>query len=376
MALTTKTDSPEAYILRLPVELLEVAANCAPLEDIMSLRLVCKELNDQLKRTYEQVKYSELTFYIANKYSMQTLEHLSKHPVLGKYMKTIQLAEGQFILWSDRLVHRKDTLPFVRPNTREEKKALGAIRKAHNRLVYEQDAHLKQADWQQYLTRALINIKSRDVNASVNIIALSAEDAKGFTVVGRTRMERLAGYKDCFGGSSGWTSPRHIVGAILNSTCPISVLHLGTAWSPVDESTFMGLAGHPEFSNTFGKLTELYLYLREEVDGIELATMLANIPALRKLHLASDWDHQNLENIDVFLTQAFFTALQDLELRIYFRDVFPVIFFLRQNAKSLKQVKLSKHTGWDSSIRNGQAERIRMAGRREGIKVLVAPWDV
>ncbi|KAI7477751.1 hypothetical protein KC351_g8669 [Hortaea werneckii] len=376
MALTTKTDSPEAYILRLPLELLEIAANYAPLEDIMSLRLVCKELNDQLKRTYEQVKYSELTFYIANKYSMQTLEHLSKHPVLGKYMKTIQLAEGKFILWRDRRIDRKDTLPFVRPNTREGKNALGAIRRAHNRLVDEQDAHLKQDDWQQYLTRALINLKSRDGNTSVNVITLSAADAEAFTVVGRTRIERLAGYKDCFGGSLGLHSPGHIVGAILNSTCPISVLHLGTAQSPVVESTFMGLGDHPEFSNTFGKLTELYLYLREEADGSELATILANIPALRKLHLASDWGHQNLENIDIFLTQASLPALQHLELRMYFRDAFPVVFFLRQNAQSLKQVKLSKHTGEDRSIRNGEAERIRTAGRREGVKVMVVPWDI
>ncbi|KAI7231379.1 hypothetical protein KC343_g1439 [Hortaea werneckii] len=375
MALTTKTDSPEAYILRLPVELLEIAANYAPLEDIMSLRLLSKELNDQLKRTYEQVKYSELTFYIANTYSMQTLEHLSKHPVLGKYMKTIQLAEGHLISWRDRRIHRKDTLPPVRPSAREQKNALGAIRKAHNRLVYEQDAHLKQADWQQYLTRALINIKSRDGNTSVNVIALSAEDAKAFAVVGRTRMERLAGYKDCFDGSSCLKNPGQIVGAILNGTCPISVLHLGTARSPVDRSSFTGLGDHPEFSNTFGKLTELYLYLGEEADGSDLATTLANIPALKKLHLASDWGHQNLENIDIFLTQASLPALQDLELRMYFRDAFPIVFFLRKNAQSLKQVTLSKHTGTDRSIRNGEAERIRMAGRREGVKVLVAPWD-
>ncbi|KAI6854989.1 hypothetical protein KC343_g6902 [Hortaea werneckii] len=379
MALTTKTDSPDAYILQLPVELLEVAASHTQLEDIMSLRLACKELNHQLTRAYERVRYSKLTFYLANKYSMQTLENLSKHPTLDKYIKTIQLAEGQFILWSDRLIDRKDTLPHVRPNTREEKKALGAIRKVHNGVVYEQDAHLEQNAWQQYLTRALINIKTNVPNASVKIIALSAEDAEAHSVVGRNRMERLVGYKNCFQGTSDFESrmarSAQIVKAILDGACPISVLHLGTTVSPVIDSTLAGLKDHSEFATTFGSLTELHLYLRSDVDGSELATMLAKIPALGKLYLGSKWEVQSLQSIDTLLRQATLPALQDLDLQMHFRDVGPLVQFIRQNQQNLKQIKLSRHNGWHkwkSPVSEAGATRIKFAGQRHGIKVLVA----
>ncbi|KAI6807935.1 hypothetical protein KC332_g8059 [Hortaea werneckii] len=332
MALTTKTDIPEAYIFRLPIELLELAASYTQLEDIMSLRLACKEFNHQLIRAYERVKYSKLTFYLANKYSMQTLEDLSKHPVLGKCIKTIQLAEGQFILWCDRLVYRKDTLPSVRPNTREEKNVFGAMRKVHNGVVYEQDAHLEQHGWQQYLARALINIKTNVPNASVNVITLSAEDAKAFPVVGRNRMERLVGYKNCFEGKSDLKSRTdHVARAIMDGACPVSVLHLGTTESPVIDSTLTGLKHHLEFATTFGSLTELHLYFRSDVDGSELAMMLAKIPALSKLYLGSSWELQNLQAIDTFLRQATLPALQDLDLQMHFRDVGPLVYFLRQN---------------------------------------------
>ncbi|KAI7593938.1 hypothetical protein KC318_g8952 [Hortaea werneckii] len=382
MELTTKTDSQEAYLFRLPVELLEVAASYAQLEDIMSLRLACKELNHQLIRAYERVRYSKLTFYLANRYSMQALEDLSKHPVLGKYMKTIQLAEGQFILWSDRLIYRKDTLPYVRPNTREEKNALGAIRKVHNRVVYEQDAHLQQAGWQQYLTRALINIKTNVPGASVNIVAMSAEDAKAFPVIGRIRTERLVGYKNCFEGEPDFESQKartaHILRAIMDGACPLSVLHLGTTESPVIDSTLTGLKDHSEFATTLGSLTELRLYLRLDVDGSELATMLAKIPALRKLYLGSRWEKEDFENIETFFRQATLPALQDLELSTRLRDAGPVVFFLRQHQQNLKQIKFSRHNEWDEwelPVREGDATRIKFAGQRYGIKVLVAPGD-
>ncbi|KAI7266965.1 hypothetical protein KC345_g8059 [Hortaea werneckii] len=379
MALTTKTDSPEAYILRLPLELLEVAASHTQLEDIMALRLACKELNHQLTRAYERVRYSKLTFYLANKYSMQTLEDLSKHPTLGNYIKTIQLAEGQFILWSDRLIYRKDTLPHVRPNTREEKKALRAIRKVHNVVVYEQDAHLEQDAWQQYLTRALNNLKTNVPNAPVNLVALSADDAKAFPVVGRNRMERLVGYNNCFEGKSNLQSQEartaHIARAILNGACPLSVLHLGTTEPPVIDSTLKGLKDHSEFATTFGSLTELHLYLRLDVDGSELATMLAKIPALSKLYLGSGWEVQNSQTIDTLLRQATLPALQDLDLQMHFRDVGPLVHFIRQNQQNLKQIKLSRHHGWhkwESPVSEAGATRIKFAGQRHGIKVLVA----
>ncbi|KAI7211759.1 hypothetical protein KC333_g7499 [Hortaea werneckii] len=382
MELTTKTDSPEAYLFRLPLELLEVTASYTQLEDIMSLRLTCKEFNHQLIRAYERVRYSKLTFYLANRYSMQALEDLSKHPVLGKYIKTIQLAEGQFILWSDRLIYRKDTLPHVRPDTREDKKALGAIRKVHNRVVYEQDAHLEQAGWQQYLKRALINIKTNVPNASVNIVAMSAEDAKAFPVVGRIRTERLVGYTNCFEGKPDFESQSartaHILRAIMDGACPLSVLHLGTTQSPVIDSTLTGLKDHSEFATTFGSLTELHLYLRLDVDGSELATMLAKIPALRKLYLGSRWEKGDFENIETFFRQATLPALQDLELSTHLRDAGPIVFFLRQHQHSLKQIKLSRHIEWfewEFPVREGDATRIKFAGQRHGIKVLVAPGD-
>ncbi|KAI7229399.1 hypothetical protein KC330_g7467 [Hortaea werneckii] len=240
MALTTNTDSPEAYILRLPVEILEVAASYTQLENIMSLRLACKELNHQLIRAYERDRYSKLTFYLANRYSMQALEDLSKHPVLGKHMKTIQLAEG-----------RLATVPDTRS----------------------------------------INIKTNVPDAPVNIVALSAEDAKAFSVVGRIRTERLVGYTNCSAGESDIASQKartaHIVSAIMDGACPLSVLHLGTTESPVIDSTLKGLKDHSEFATTLGSLTELHLYLRLNVDGSELATMLAKISALRKLYLGS-----------------------------------------------------------------------------------------
>ncbi|KAI7593580.1 hypothetical protein KC316_g1653 [Hortaea werneckii] len=382
MALTTKTDSPEAYILRLPVEILEVAASYTQLEDIMSLRLACKELNHQLIRAYERDRYSKLTFYLANRYSMQALEDLSKHPVLGKYMKTIQLAEGQFILWSDRLVYRKETLPSVRPNTRDEKNALGAIRKVLNQVIYEQDAHLEQAGWQQYLTRALINIKTNVPDAPVNIVALSAEDAKAFSVVGRIRTERLVGYTNCFEGESDIASQKartaHIVSAIMDGACSLSVLHLGTTESPVIDSTLKGLKDHSEFATTLGSLTELHLYLRLNVDGSELATMLAKISALRKLYLGSKWEKENLQNIETFFRQATLPALQDLELSTHLRDAGSIVLFLRQHHQNLKQIKLSRHNEWhpwELPVREGDATRIKFAGQRYVIKVLVALGD-
>ncbi|GAB1739550.1 hypothetical protein NU219Hw_g4500t1 [Hortaea werneckii] len=382
MALTTKADSPEAYILRLPTELLEIAASHTQLEDIMSVRLTCKELNHQLVQAYERVKYSKLTFYLANKYSMQTLEDLSKHPRLGKYIKTIQLAEGQFILWSDRLIYRKETLPPVRRNNRQDFKAIGAIRKVHNGVVYEQDAHLAQAGWQQYLTRALINIKKNVPNASVNIVALSAEDAKAFSGVGRIRMERLVGYTNCFDGKPDfWRSTRptaHITRAITDVACPLSALHLGTEQSPVIDSTLSSLKDHSEFATTFRSLTELHLYLRSDVDGSELATMLAKIPALRKLYFGSRWENRNLRYIETFLRRATLPALQDLELQTYFRDVGLLVHFLRQNQQSLKQIKLTRHNGWHEDkfpVGAGEATRIKFAGQRFGVQVFVAPED-
>ncbi|KAI7187032.1 hypothetical protein KC363_g6258 [Hortaea werneckii] len=379
MALTTKTDIPEAYIFRLPIELLELAASYTQLEDIMSLRLACKEFNNQLIRAYERVRYSKLTFYLANKYSMQTLEDLSVHPVLGKYIKTVQLAEGQFILWSDRLVYRKYTLPSVRPNTREEKNVLGAMRKVHNGVVYEQDAHLEHHGWQQYLARALINIKTNVPNASVNIITLSAEDAKAFPVVGRNRMERLVGYKNCFEGTSDVQSRTdNIARAIMDGACPLSVLRLGTTESPVIDSVVKSLKDHSEFTTTFGSLTDLLLYLRSDVDGSELAAMLANIPGLRKLYLGSTWQNQNLEIIETFFRQATLPALQDLDLQMCFRDVGPLVYFLRQNQQNLKQITLSRHNEWRESelaVSQSGATRLKFAGQRYGIKVLVGPED-
>ncbi|KAI6911803.1 hypothetical protein KC334_g2534, partial [Hortaea werneckii] len=139
-----------------------------------------------------------------------------------------------------------------------------------------------------------------------------------------------------------------------------------------------GLKDHSEFATTLGSLTELRLYLRLDVDGSELATMLAKIPALRKLYLGSRWEKEDFENIETFFRQATLPALQDLELSTRLRDAGPVVFFLRQHQQNLKQIKFSRHNEWDEwelPVREGDATRIKFAGQRYGIKVLVAPGD-
>ncbi|KAI7162656.1 hypothetical protein KC349_g1838 [Hortaea werneckii] len=164
----------------------------------------------------------------------------------------------------------------------------------------------------------------------------------------------------------------------MDGACPLSVLHLGTTESPVIDSTLTGLKDHAEFATTFGSLTELHLYLRLDVEGSELATMLAKIPALRKLYLGSRWENEDLENIETFFRQATLPALQDLELSTHLRDAGPIVFFLRQHQQNLKQIKLSRHNEWhewELPVREGDATRIKFAGQRYGIKVLVAPRD-
>lgn len=85
---TSEQDLPG--LLRLPLEIMEVIAQELPEDNLLSLRLVCRDIESKTLRIYTKVFFSEKSFWPFSKLSMEDLGSLCKHPHFSKSVEKIR----------------------------------------------------------------------------------------------------------------------------------------------------------------------------------------------------------------------------------------------------------------------------------------------
>lgn len=205
MADHTDTIVSEAHILRLQPELMEVVATHAPPEDLLALRLTCRDIHGKVQRTFAHIHFTEKAFLLTSERSMRALEDISRHAVFGKQMEKVILV-AHTVPCGRLDEHRRASLPNGRPGgSREERIKYREGRKTHQLLLLEHGKYWDRSKWRFPLAEALVNF-----NRSQSSIKLSFSDQRGAvspSPCGKKHLQRVLGYSDCFqpvnGGGTG-----------------------------------------------------------------------------------------------------------------------------------------------------------------------------
>lgn len=113
-----KPETTISRLLRLPTELLEAVASEATTNDLLSLRLTCKEIESKVFRVLTTRCFTDRTFVMFCPWNMKVLEKISSHPRFSKSLRSIAFLpsaieypkyEEQWNVWAKTLRSDKST---------------------------------------------------------------------------------------------------------------------------------------------------------------------------------------------------------------------------------------------------------------------------
>ncbi|KAK5133901.1 hypothetical protein LTR08_007130 [Meristemomyces frigidus] len=132
---TTTTKSSKTSLHDLPPELMEAIAEQVSPQDLLSLRLMSRDINAKVHRTVTKVHFTDKTFLLPDEQSMQALEDISKHAVFGKSLKTVRLSDSHVVEPSYR--HQQ----AVR-DTRQARRKNREMRQIHDSIFAAQRSYM------------------------------------------------------------------------------------------------------------------------------------------------------------------------------------------------------------------------------------------
>ncbi|KAG9563793.1 hypothetical protein KCU71_g3363, partial [Aureobasidium melanogenum] len=95
MAIPNRTEPPE--LVDLPTEVLLEIFKHVPDEDLLSARLVCKQLCDAATPRFAKVNFTE-RFHVVSPYSINALVDITEHPVFSKYVEVVAISSARRIV--------------------------------------------------------------------------------------------------------------------------------------------------------------------------------------------------------------------------------------------------------------------------------------
>lgn len=161
-----------ANLLSLPPQIMEAVANQLPQEDLPSLRLVCRDINSKITRSFEQRCIADKRVVVGSPRSMQNLENLSNHPRFGNILQRITLVlqdlhysplEPGLKRWASEIRSDKATVSI------EHRAEYSRLRQVYHGMILQQKKFAEGSTgdangWNRVLARSLKNLEARNTN--------------------------------------------------------------------------------------------------------------------------------------------------------------------------------------------------------------------
>lgn len=379
-------DAERSFVLRrLPPEVMEEVANHGPAQDLASLRLACREMNDKVIRAFTKECFTDMTFLVQFRRSMQVLETVSEHPIFSKSLKRVRLslqclpndetddwqrkesanAKGQYMADAVFVGRRQDQL-------NQENDIMLEQKKSYRRLLAEQD----KFKWKRSLLQSLSNLKAHGG------IALEIISTGGPRPCGKKAVQRLLGYKKCleYFGRGRHSSAIHSLRPALNSTIPLSKLKIEIY--PDDFRIIVQKERERPDSGLRSLHTlDLTLLFYNKDYGVigDLDGFLAIMPGLVDLKISMEKRRRPKLNVPGFFAHILRSVSMpglrsaNIDLPMYLREL---IEFIKQYRETLRQVTVHEDRFVDQtspSMENLEKDIAAAAAGTENLTLRIMP---
>ena len=343
-------------LLSLPTEIMEAVANEVPAEDLPSLRLVCKDIDSKITRSYNQQCFSAKAFVLGSPLSMQNLAHISQHPRFSQALKrfTLVLQEVRYLpiglAWKKWAENKKSGQATLNDEQRTE---YFKLRRTYNDLIAHQRTFVASG-WYPVFLDALRNLTSRNTSG----IAIKITCRQHRHVPRQPEFEVL---QHAIGLEFEQTKSEtmraratEVLRAVIVSQCQLKELALPDVRNEISPSA-LNIFAHADlisWSPWVSCIRVLDLAFTEfplvRIDG--LYRLLNTSPGLTTLKLRTQTDDLGIMdgmgdrcNGDVLakiVTSAFMPSLKHADLDIPFQSRAGLVAFVQRHSGSLQHLQL------------------------------------
>jgi hypothetical protein len=344
-------------LLSLPVELMEAVANELPSEDLLSLRLVCKDTESKVLRIFTSRCFTEKSFLLGSSWSMEALESISQHPQFSIPMMRITLDLREIVsATTDERVQRK-AQKIGSGEARLDREARikhRELRKRHQALQTQHKQFMTSSKWATMLFNSLRNFAARNLGG-IALKVSSVDEHLGAAPCGLARLQRTLGYKHCIRNSYAMSRYcKRIARCILETGCPLEELSMPERASVAIEAFTAASSPHADLTIfSISSICKLYLSLDvfqryTDAGSNGLRSMLTTSPKLRFLKLSITRGHDGTNNhfYSKVMSNIYMPSLEQADLIIGFPSRHEVIDFIHAHRKTLQLLTLSAYQDW------------------------------